>query len=56
MIERTESLSWEKGGVWGYINDGLLHAQQVDPAEMSAGAFSYRQIPGQGGGDQSGAD
>lgn len=42
MIERTEKLCLgKKGGVRGYINDGLLHAQQVDPAEMSAGAFSY---------------
>jgi len=42
MIERTEKLCLgKKGVVRGYIKDGLLHAQQVDPAEMSAGAFSY---------------
>jgi circadian clock protein KaiC len=42
MIERTEKLSLGKeGGVRAYIQEGLLHAQQVDPAEMSAGAFSH---------------
>ena len=42
MIERTEKLCLGKqGGVRGYIQEGLLHAQQIDPAEMSAGAFSH---------------
>ena len=42
MIERTEKLCLgKKGGVRAYIEEGLLHAQQVDPAEMSAGAFAY---------------
>lgn len=42
MIERTEKLCLGKeGGVRAYINEGLLHTQQVDPAEMSAGAFAY---------------
>ena len=42
MIERTEKLCLgKKGGVRAYIEEGLLHAQQVDPAEMSAGAFSH---------------
>ncbi|HXT12361.1 MAG TPA: ATPase domain-containing protein [Candidatus Angelobacter sp.] len=42
MIERTEKLCLgKKGGVRAYIDEGLLHVQQVDPAEMSAGAFSY---------------
>jgi circadian clock protein KaiC len=42
MLERTEKLcSRKEGGVRGYIEEGLLHAQQIDPAEMSAGAFSY---------------
>lgn len=42
MIERTEKLCLGKeGGVRAYIEEGRLHAQQVDPAEMSAGAFSY---------------
>ncbi|HUR47225.1 MAG TPA: ATPase domain-containing protein [Candidatus Saccharimonadales bacterium] len=42
MIERTEKLCLKKeGGVRAFIEEGLLHAQQVDPAEMSAGAFSH---------------
>jgi circadian clock protein KaiC len=42
MIERAEKLCIAKpGGIRAFINEGLLHAQQVDPAEMSAGAFSY---------------
>jgi circadian clock protein KaiC len=42
MIERTEKLCLGKeGGVRAYIKEGKLHAQQIDPAEMSAGAFSH---------------
>ncbi|HZV33063.1 MAG TPA: ATPase domain-containing protein [Verrucomicrobiae bacterium] len=42
MIERTEKLCLAKeGGVRAYIKEGKLHAQQIDPAEMSAGAFSH---------------
>jgi len=42
MLERTEKLCLGKpGGVRTYITEGKLHAQQVDPAEMSAGAFSH---------------
>jgi circadian clock protein KaiC len=42
MIERTEKLCLGKpGGVRAYIQEGKLHAQQIDPAEMSAGAFSH---------------
>jgi circadian clock protein KaiC len=42
MLERTEKLCLGKsGGVRAYITEGKLHAQQVDPAEMSAGAFSH---------------
>ena len=41
MIERTEKLCLGKeGGVRSYIQEGSLHAQQVDPAEMSAGGRS----------------
>ena len=41
MIERTEKLCLAKEGcVRAYIREGKLHAQQIDPAEMSAGAFS----------------
>lgn len=42
LIERTEKLCLGKeGGVRAYIDEGLLHVQQIDPAEMSAGAFAY---------------
>lgn len=42
MIERTEKLCMGKeGGVRAFIEEGLLHVQQIDPAEMSAGAFSH---------------
>jgi len=42
MLERTEKLCLAKeGGVRSFIKEGKLHAQQVDPAEMSAGAFSH---------------
>jgi len=42
MMERTEKLSAGKaGGIRSFIKEGRLHVQQVDPAEMSAGAFSH---------------
>jgi circadian clock protein KaiC len=42
MLERTEKLCLGKrGGIRSYIQEGKLHAQQVDPAEMSPGAFSH---------------
>ena len=42
MIERAEKLVLAKpGGIKAFIKEGLLHARQIDPAEMSAGAFSY---------------
>ena len=42
LIERTEKLCIGKpGGFQAYIDEGLLHAQQVDPAEMSPGAFAH---------------
>lgn len=42
MLERTEKLCLGKaGGVRAFIEEGKLHAQQVDPAEMSPGAFSH---------------
>lgn len=42
MLERTEKLCLGKaGGIRSYIEGGQLHAQQVDPAEMSPGAFSH---------------
>lgn len=42
LVERTEKLCLsQEGGVREYIRQGLLHAQQVDPAEMSPGAFAH---------------
>jgi circadian clock protein KaiC len=42
LIERAEKLCFEKpGGIQAYVKDGLLHAQQVDPAELSPGAFAH---------------
>lgn len=41
LIERSEKLCFGKvGGFESYVKDGLLHAQQIDPAEMSPGAFA----------------
>jgi circadian clock protein KaiC len=41
LIERSEKLCFGKaGGFMSYVNEGLLHAQQIDPAEMSPGAFA----------------
>jgi circadian clock protein KaiC len=42
MIERAEKLCFGKaGGFAAYVTEGLLHAQQIDPAEMSPGAFAH---------------
>jgi circadian clock protein KaiC len=42
LIERSEKLCFGKpGGFASYVTDGLLHAQQIDPAEMSPGAFAH---------------
>jgi circadian clock protein KaiC len=42
LIERVEKLCLSKeGGLRAYMAEGLLHAQQVDPAEMSPGAFAH---------------
>lgn len=42
LIERSEKLCLRKeDGLRGYIADGLLHVQQIDPAEMSPGAFAH---------------
>jgi circadian clock protein KaiC len=42
LTERTEKLCLaQPGGVLEFIRTGLLHAQQVDPAEMSPGAFAH---------------
>jgi circadian clock protein KaiC len=42
LIERSEKLCFGKlGGFNAYVSEGLLHAQQVDPAEMTPGAFAH---------------
>lgn len=42
LLDRTEKLCLSKaGGVREFVRSGLLHAQQVDPAEMSPGAFAH---------------
>jgi circadian clock protein KaiC len=42
LIERSEKLcSNEPGGMLSYVKAGKLHIQQVDPAEMSPGAFAH---------------
>ncbi len=42
LVERTEKLCLsQEGGVTEFMRSGLLHAQQVDPAEMSPGAFAH---------------
>jgi circadian clock protein KaiC len=42
LVERTEKLCFgQEGGIREYMRSGMLHAQQVDPAEMSPGAFAH---------------
>jgi circadian clock protein KaiC len=42
LLERTEKLCLgQSGGVREYVRSGLLHLQQVDPVEMSPGAFAH---------------
>jgi circadian clock protein KaiC len=42
LVERSEKLCFGKpGGFESYIADGLLHAQQIDSAELSPGAFAH---------------
>jgi circadian clock protein KaiC len=42
LVERAEKLCFgKKGGFASYVNEGSLHAQQIDPAEMSPGAFAH---------------
>ena len=45
LVERVEKLCLTKeGGLRSYMQDGMLHAQQVDPAEMSPGAFAHECV------------
>ena len=42
LIERVEKLCLGKpGGIEGFVQEGLLHIQQVDPSEKSPGAFAH---------------
>jgi circadian clock protein KaiC len=42
LLERSEKLCLKKpGGVRAFIDEQLLHVQQVDPAELSPGAFAH---------------
>jgi circadian clock protein KaiC len=42
LIDRSEKLCLgQEGGIRSYLQSGQLHAQQVDPAEMSPGAFAH---------------
>ncbi len=42
LVERSDKLCFDKkGGLRAFIAEGKLHAQQVDPAEMSPGAFAH---------------
>lgn len=42
LIDRVEKLCLAKeGGLRAFMDEGLLHAQQIDPAEMSPGAFAH---------------
>ncbi len=42
LLERSEKLCMRKeGGIRAYLEEGRLHVQQIDPAEMSPGAFAH---------------
>jgi circadian clock protein KaiC len=42
LLERSEKLCLGKrGGISSYVKEGLLHIQQINPAEMSPGAFAH---------------
>ncbi len=42
LVERSEKLCFEKaGGFRAFTEEGRLHAQQVNPAEMSPGSFAH---------------
>jgi circadian clock protein KaiC len=41
LLDRTEKLCTGASSVRDFMRVGLLHAQQVDPAEMSPGAFAH---------------
>ena len=42
LFERSDKLCVGQGcGLRDFVSDGLLHAQQVDPAEMTPGGFAH---------------
>jgi circadian clock protein KaiC len=42
LLERSEKLCLKKaGGIRAYVAEQKLHVQQIDPAEMSPGAFAH---------------
>ena len=42
LLERSEKLCLGKtGGIRAFLDEKVLHIQQVDPAEMSPGAFAH---------------
>jgi circadian clock protein KaiC len=42
LLDRSEKLCLTKaGGITSYVKEGLLHIQQIDPAEKSPGAFAH---------------
>ena len=42
LLERSEKLCiGKKGGISSYVKEGLLHIQQINPAEMAPGAFAH---------------
>lgn len=42
LFKRVEKLCLEgEGGLATFVQQGMLHAQQVDPAEMTSGAFAH---------------
>jgi circadian clock protein KaiC len=42
LLDRSEKLCGEKpGGIRAYVDEGSLHVRQIDPAEMTPGAFAH---------------
>ncbi|HEX6276232.1 MAG TPA: ATPase domain-containing protein [Polyangiaceae bacterium] len=42
LLERSEKLcSQKRGGIRAFVKEKTLHVQQIDPAEMSPGAFAH---------------
>jgi circadian clock protein KaiC len=42
LLERSEKLCLQKpGGIRSFLKERILHVQQIDPAELSPGAFAH---------------